>query len=135
MFEATAPKAADDADRLTLLFVIYNARLVRHLRARLGPQWELAEDLAQETWARVTKDLGACRASDDRAFPWICRIAQRATFDHFRLARSTRESATDFTGPAAGSLPPAPAAEDVAIANGVVLAMLAETASPLEVAA
>ncbi|MFB6955353.1 RNA polymerase sigma factor [Streptomyces niveus] len=87
---------------------------MKRFRARLGSRWHLADDLAQDTWVQVAKSLPKFRGTDDRAFTWLCVIAQRVTADHFRLARHTREVATDFTGPA-GSLQLAPAAEDIAI--------------------
>ncbi|MER0450169.1 sigma factor [Streptomyces sp. Edi4] len=96
-----------DRERLTLLFVIYNERLVRTLRGRLGRRWELAEDIAQETWVKVAQKLASCRASDDRAFPWISTIARRATVDYFRLARNTRELPTDFGSEGPVGLAPA----------------------------
>lgn len=125
-----------DQDRLFLLYVIYNAKLVRHLRARLGGRWELAEDLAQDTWEIVTRKLHTCRASDDAAFPWILTVARTATAAHFRRARTRYDMPTDLTGDGAGALlPAAPAAEDEALANVTVLAMLSEQAAPLGVVA
>ncbi|MEV6726869.1 sigma factor [Streptomyces xanthochromogenes] len=113
MLDVTAGQSAPvggvvvDQERLTLLFVIYNERLVRTLRGRLGSRWELAEDIAQETWAKVVQKLDTCRASDDRAFPWIAVIARRAASDYFRLARNTRELPTDFGAEGPVGLAPA----------------------------
>ncbi|MEW5529432.1 RNA polymerase sigma factor [Streptomyces virginiae] len=123
-----------DRDRLTLLYVIYNARLVRHLRARLGARWPAAEDIAQDTWVMVAARLAECRVTDDYAFTWICELTRTATLAHMRGTR--RETITDFTSFTAGLLlPTVPSAEDEALANTVVLAMLDQEPMPLEVAA
>lgn len=124
-----------DQDRLTLLFTIYNERLVRTLRARLGSNWHLADDLAQDTWLLVTRKLHTCRATDDRAFPWISTVARTATTAHFRRARNVREAATDFSGAASRMLPSAPAAEDVAVSRIIALMLAADSPAPLGVAA
>ncbi|MCX4720018.1 hypothetical protein OG818_30305 [Streptomyces virginiae] len=121
-------------DRLTLLYVIYNARLVRHLRARLGSRWPTAEDIAQDTWVMVAARLAECRVTDDYAFTWITELTRSATLAHMRGTR--RETTVDFTAFEAHlMLPPAPAAEDEALANTVVLAMLDQEPTELEAAA
>ncbi|MFB8407535.1 RNA polymerase sigma factor [Streptomyces sp. NPDC055912] len=123
-----------DRDRLTLLFVIYNARLVRHLRAHLGTRWPAAEDIAQDTWLLVAARLEACRSDDDEAFAWIVALARTATLAHMR--GTSRETTVDFTAFEADLLlPSAPAAEDEALANAVVLDPLGQEPGPLEVAA
>ncbi|MET9376269.1 sigma factor [Streptomyces sp. NPDC002992] len=128
--------AAVAADRLSGLFAAYNDRLVRRLRARLGRyDWHLAEDLASETWARAVRGIENYRGTDEQAFGWLARISDFATADHYRAARNTRETATDFTGPAAYVLPSAPTAEDEALAHQVILAMLTQAPTPLGVAA
>ncbi|MDX3536194.1 sigma factor [Streptomyces sp. MB09-01] len=123
-----------DRDRLSLLYVIYNARLVRHLRARLGTRWESAEDIAQATWVLVAERVAKCGVTDDEAFGWIAELARAAMLAHMRGTR--RETTTDFTSLAAGLLlPTVPSAEEEALANTVVLAMLDQEPTPLEVAA
>ncbi|MEU6170183.1 RNA polymerase sigma factor [Streptomyces tanashiensis] len=123
-----------DRDRLTLLYVIYNAQLVRHLRAHLGTRWPAAEDIAQDTWLLVAARLDECCTGDDEAFAWIVELARTATLAHMRGTR--RESTVDFTDfEAQLLLPPAPAAEDEAIANTVVLAMLDQEPTEMEAAA
>ncbi|MFE0654075.1 RNA polymerase sigma factor [Streptomyces sp. NPDC059534] len=123
-----------DRDRLTLLFVIYNARLVRHLRAHLGTRWPAAEDIAQDTWLLAAARLDECRTADDEAFDWIVGLARTATLAHMRGTR--RETTIDFTAFEAHLLlPPAPAAEDEAIANTTMLAMLDQEPTELEAAA
>ncbi|MET8680055.1 hypothetical protein ABZW18_21340 [Streptomyces sp. NPDC004647] len=63
-------------------------------------------------------------------------IARRVIADHFRLARNTRENATDFGDWfEARRLPAAPAAEDHAVERITALAMLADSPAPLGVAA
>jgi RNA polymerase sigma-70 factor (ECF subfamily) len=126
---------AVDRDRLELFFVIYNARLVRYLRGRLGVRWALADDLAQETWLQVARSLHTCRAADDKAFGWLCTIARRTAIHYFRLARNTREIAADFTGAAELGLPLAASAEDVAITRIIALMLAADSPVPLGVAA
>jgi DNA-directed RNA polymerase specialized sigma24 family protein len=127
----------DGSSRLTRLFELHHDHLVRALRARLGRyDWHLAEDIAGETWARAVRSISKCRAADDQAFGWLMSLANAATVDHYRLARNTRELATDFTGPRAYCLPREWAAEDHALARLTVLIRLADAVpAPLTVAA
>ncbi|MFE2045925.1 RNA polymerase sigma factor [Streptomyces sp. NPDC059477] len=108
-----------DAGRLETLYVIYNARLVRYLRARLGARWELADDLAQDAWVRVAQRLHTCRVSDAEAFGWLCTVARSVTADHLRRAR--HEVPADFSGRGEGRLPWSESAEDVVVARLVLV--------------
>jgi len=133
MLDATG---CTEAERLTSMFELHHTRLVRHLVARLGRyDFHLAQDLAGETWARAVRDVHACRADADQAYGWLRAIAAHVVVDHYRLCRNRREAAVDFTGPRAYDLPPAPAAEDVALATERILAMLTQATPELEVAA
>jgi DNA-directed RNA polymerase specialized sigma24 family protein len=103
------------SERLSRLFELHNARLVRALRARLGRyNWHLAEDIAAATWLRAVQKIGRIPAGDKQAFEWLLALAWAAQCSHFRLAR---EVPTDFSGRGAYKLPPAPAAEDIALAR------------------
>ncbi|MFI0901815.1 hypothetical protein [Streptomyces sp. NPDC020983] len=121
-------------DRLSHLFELYNDRLVRTLRARLGRyHWHLAEDIAAATWLRVVQKIGEVPAGDKQAFDWLSRLAWSEQSSHFRLAR---EVPTDFSGRGAYKLPMTAAAEDIALARVTQLVPAADAApAPVAVAA
>lgn len=102
-------------ERLSRLFVRYNDRLTRALRARLGRyDWHLAEDIAAATWLRAVQKIGQLPAGDTQAFGWLSTLAWSAQYSHLRLER---EIPTDFSNRGAYKLPSALAAEDVALAE------------------
>jgi DNA-directed RNA polymerase specialized sigma24 family protein len=84
--------------RLSRLFELHNARLVRALRARLGRyNWHLAEELAAATWLHVVEAAGTIPAVDPgRQFVVLCAMA-RAEMNSY-LSRGRIEVLTDFSG-------------------------------------
>ena len=110
-----SPVGGENEARFELLHTLYARRLRAYIAARLGACYDLTDDMSQDAWLEVWRSLHMLRADDDRAFGWLATIARRVICRHFRLARSTREEATDFGGPRARLLPKAPAAEDVAL--------------------
>lgn len=132
---AQAPLGQARVERVAALYGAYATRTLAYVRARLGRyDWHLAEDLTSETFLRVTLKIHQLKATDDKAFPWIAAIARSVIANYFQLARNRRERPTDFEA-GAYRLPTAPAAEDVALANATIRAMLAEPAPRLGVAA
>lgn len=127
--------AGQSEARFELLYTIYARRLRAYIAARLGSRYELADDLSQDAWLEVWRSLHTMKAADDRAFGWLATIARRVICRHFRLARSTREEATDFGGPRSRLLPQAPAAEDVALVRETARMELAGSPTPVGVAA
>jgi DNA-directed RNA polymerase specialized sigma24 family protein len=130
----TSIKASDSV--LSEVFSTYSDRLTRWVFNHLDRRdWQLAEDIASETFLRLVRDFSGRSIDMGRVYGLLVTIARRATVDHYRLRRST-ESATDFGDWFnARQLPVSPAAEDHAIAHLTVLAMVADSASPLGVAA
>ena len=86
---------AGEPGAVEALFNQYHQRLVDHLRRHLtlGRHHD-AEDIAQEA---LIKALGALDQFDQTAplWPWLRRIAENTTKDHYRLARHRREVADD----------------------------------------
>lgn len=135
MDDVTAGQGADSA-ALASMYELHHERLRRYLVARLGRyDFHLAQDLASETWIRAVRDVRKCRSTAAEAFGWLRSIANRVVIEHYLCARKQREQATDFTGVRAYSLPPAPAAEDEALAKVAVLARLREHKALMAVAA
>jgi DNA-directed RNA polymerase specialized sigma24 family protein len=129
-----APRPVIDRDRLSRLVTLHNDRLVRRLRARLGTRWHLAEDLAQNTWLLAAMALGRCPNRDERVWPWLVDLSDRAMVAHFRQARAAvKEVPAD--GAAGRRMPVEPSAEDVAISQIITLMLTADAPALLEVAA
>jgi RNA polymerase sigma-70 factor, ECF subfamily len=82
-----------DMDALAALGVRYQAPLTGYLDRLLGPDWALAQDLAQETFVRVLRQH-SCRG--DRPFrPWLYAIATNLARDHFKSAAVQRATPWD----------------------------------------
>ena len=84
---------AGDMDALAALVARYQAPLIGYLDRLVGPDWALAQDLAQETFLRVLRQ-DTCRG--DRPFkPWLYAIATNLARDHFKSATVQRASPWD----------------------------------------
>ncbi len=106
---------AGEMDALAILVARYQAPLTGYLDRLVGPDWALAQDLAQETFVRVLRQR-ECRGN--RPFkPWLYAIATNLARDHFKSAavrRSTplgAEHETTFVDPSADPADQALAAE------------------------
>jgi DNA-directed RNA polymerase specialized sigma24 family protein len=128
-------------DQFELLYTHYHRRVRAYLVAYLSRTWrridqDLVDDLAQETWLSAWQYLPAYDAARP-AMPWLTSIARRRAVDHFRLARSTRETAADFGDTVtARRLPVSHSAEDEAVAVDTLIRMLMQpVGTPLGVAA
>jgi DNA-directed RNA polymerase specialized sigma24 family protein len=130
MTDVSAGEAADRSSEqadLAMVFTTYARRVRAFILSRLPrPDFHLAEDLTSEVFLWLIRDYTG-RTIDGRVWGLLCTMARRALADHFRLARN-REVVTDFEGPSGRSLPVDATAEDQALANITVLAMLAEVA-------
>jgi DNA-directed RNA polymerase specialized sigma24 family protein len=105
----------------TTIYLQQQAR-VRHLAARrvMNGDQALAEDIAQEAFLRLWRYLSDGHEVDN-AEALLATLTRRAACDHYRLARSTRERAADFSDPVTSMrLPAARSAEDVAAARQTV---------------
>ena len=99
-------------------------RAIAARRVRLDDR-DLIEDLTQEAFLRLWLYLESGHTIANPA-GLLGTLVHRAAIDHYRLARSTRERATDLTDPLAGRIVPAsPSAEDVALMHAEVEALLA----------
>lgn len=140
MYEGTAAgqtsiNTATDAV-LSGIFATHSDRLTRWISARLDrPDWHLAEDIASETFLRLVRDYSGRPIDLDRVGGLLATIARHAITDHYRLRRSG-ETPTDFGDWfEAARLPASTPAEEIAVAHLTALAMVADPATPLGVAA
>ncbi|MGH7018236.1 MAG: RNA polymerase sigma factor, partial [Brevundimonas sp.] len=69
-------------------------RLQAHVRGRVGSRQD-AEDIAQESWARITAAVQSDRAAIDNVRGYLFRIARNLIVDHRRRAASTIEVKAD----------------------------------------
>ncbi|MET9484755.1 sigma factor [Streptomyces sp. NPDC006638] len=139
MTDVTAGQNAQtsDSDQLSQVFVLYGERVTRFIASRLPKgDWHLAEDLTSEVFVQVLQSYTLKgRPLDERVWGLLATIARRAISQYYRR-RSSGELSVDFTDWFEERMLPADAsAEDVALANLVVLDMLAEAPAPLGVAA
>jgi RNA polymerase sigma-70 factor, ECF subfamily len=84
---------AGEMEALAALVMRYQGPLTGYLDRLVGPDWALAQDLAQETFLRV---LGQHTCRGDRPFkPWLYAIATNLARDHFKSAAVQRSTAFD----------------------------------------
>jgi RNA polymerase sigma-70 factor (ECF subfamily) len=84
---------AGEMDALAALVVRHQGPLTGYLDRLVGPDWALAQDLAQETFLRV---LGQHACRGDRPFkPWLYAIATNLARDHFKSAAVRRSITLD----------------------------------------
>ncbi|MEU8672961.1 RNA polymerase sigma factor [Streptomyces anulatus] len=132
-----SPEAADRLDRL---FRLHNTRLLGFAVSRTRDH-AAAEDVVSETWLRAALSLHQLRADDNRAYGWLRSIAFRAAVDRYR-PRSASETPEDWSDVLTSrALPPAPAAEDDALAyedltdcQAIVFKLKAQGLSDLRIA-
>ncbi|MEU2608868.1 sigma factor [Streptomyces albus] len=79
-------------DRIADLFSRYQTRLTAYIRARLGRDYRLAEDLAQDTWTTIcahpeTAPVGG----DPAAFGWLAHVARQTISRHYLRTRTHHE--------------------------------------------
>lgn len=139
MLDATADRTTagrTDTDPLSEVFARYSDRVRRFILVRLDrPDSYLAEDLTSEVFVRMVRWYTG-RTFDGRVWGLLAQIARHVITDHYRRARNTRETATDFSDwPEARRLPAAPAAEECAVERITALAALTQHAPVLGVAA
>jgi RNA polymerase sigma-70 factor, ECF subfamily len=84
---------AGEMEALAVLVTRYQAPLTGYLDRLVGPDWALAQDLAQETFVRVLRQH-TCRGN--RPFkPWLYAIATNLARDHFKSAAVQRAMPLD----------------------------------------
>lgn len=70
-----------DEDAFRLLYRAVHPGLIRYLWAHAG---DAAEDLAAETWLRVSRDLGKFRGDEAGFRGWVTTIGRHRVLDHLR---------------------------------------------------
>ncbi|MGW4041098.1 RNA polymerase sigma factor [Streptomyces sp. NPDC004778] len=130
--QVSIPQAS--SEDLAAVFTEHSDRLTRWVYNRLDrADWHLAEDITSEAFVRLVRDFTGRRIENPAGL--LRTIAGHAITDHYRLRRSG-EQPTDFGDWfEAARLPAATSAEDIAVTHLTVLAMVADPAAPLEVAA
>ncbi|MBK3582586.1 hypothetical protein JHN49_02235 [Streptomyces sp. MBT57] len=122
------------SDALAVVFTEHSDRLTRWVYNRLDrADWHLAEDIVSETFVRLVRDFTGRRIESPAGL--LRTIAGHAISDHYRLRRSGEQPADFSDWFEAARLPAATSAEDIAVARLTVLAMVADPAAPLGVAA
>jgi RNA polymerase sigma-70 factor, ECF subfamily len=115
-----------DEDAFRLIYRAVQPGLLRYLKALVG---EDAEDVAAETWLRITRGLEGFRGDLDGFRAWAATIGRNRAMDHLRQQR--RRPPGDLRGTAVDLLAERPAPDDTAsaaletIATGSALAMIA----------
>lgn len=112
-----------DEDAFRLLYRVIHPGLIRYLWAHAG---DVAEDLAAETWLRVSRDLGKFRGDEAGFRGWVTTIGRHRVLDYLR-----QQGRQPPGGAPVELLAHIPAAEDT---EGAVLEALA-TADALEMIA
>lgn len=113
------------------LFTLLYARHVGHVRRVAvtqvrGDDRDLVEDLTQEVFLRLWAYLQRGNTVSNPA-GLLGTMTRRAAADWYRVARNTREQATDLMDPAAGRIVPAsPSAEQVALMHVEIERLLSE---------
>jgi RNA polymerase sigma-70 factor (ECF subfamily) len=87
-----AARGGDD-DSMAAIWAELNPRLLRYLRVRHG---EGADDVASETWMRVTRHISTFVGSDVEFRAWIFTIARSASADWHRRAARRPQSVGDL---------------------------------------
>lgn len=111
------------SDLLATVFVTHSARLTRTVAAEIG-DWHQAEDIVQEAFAIAAADI----PTDPEQALMLLRLAIREQIADLVGAEEPVELLDSH-------VPAFPAAEDEALANVVILAMLTQEPTPLGVAA
>jgi RNA polymerase sigma-70 factor, ECF subfamily len=84
---------AGNREALATLVARYQAPLTGYLDRLVGPDWQLAQDLVQETFVRVLRQH---ERRDTRPFrPWLYAIATNLARDYFKSARVQRSTRLD----------------------------------------
>ncbi|MFR9758190.1 sigma factor [Streptomyces sp. TR06-5] len=87
-----SPGGGDAASRFDWLHSTYSRQLRAYIAARLGrhaADYELVQDLAQETWLEVWRQAGSRGLPRVGAgFGWLAAAARRVIIAHFRRARA-----------------------------------------------
>jgi RNA polymerase sigma-70 factor (ECF subfamily) len=83
-------RAAQDgsSDAVALLYADLNPALVRFMRARVG---DAGEDLAQDTWTSVARQLSGFTGNETSFRAWFFTIAHRRIVDHWRRTGRQRD--------------------------------------------
>jgi RNA polymerase sigma-70 factor (ECF subfamily) len=100
------------------LFALYQDRLRRYL-GRASGETELARDLAQEVFLRVSR-VAIPVAPDNQLAGWLFRIARNVALDHHRQRTRRPEEALGTFDRAKG------ASQEITMALNQALSMLAE---------
>lgn len=123
--DAVARMCEGDGDAFRLVYRSVQPTLLRYLEVLVGPTD--AEDVASETWAQASRDLGRFRGGGGDGFrAWITTIGRHRALDLLRQRSRRPRVVTDLT-----DLDPADAVDlevriEDALGTGYALALLRE---------
>jgi DNA-directed RNA polymerase specialized sigma24 family protein len=131
------PINSESTEAFTEVFAAYSDRVTRYIASRLNVRdWQLAEDLAQETFLELFRSYTLRdREIDGRVWGLLALIARRAISHHFRRFSATEAPVDTTDWFEARRLPVDHSAEAYALADLTARAMLADSPAPLGVAA
>jgi RNA polymerase sigma-70 factor (ECF subfamily) len=93
---AVAAMCAGDADAFRLVYRAVHPTLLRYLEMMVGH--DDAEDVASETWAQASRDLGRFRGGGDGFRAWVTTIARHRALDLLRQRSRRPQVVSDLTG-------------------------------------
>jgi len=76
-----------DAEAFDILYERYKRRLYSYLNRLLPNRHTLADDVFQQTWIKVLKQLPKYK-DNERFHGWLTRIAHNVAIDHFRKEKN-----------------------------------------------
>ncbi|MEU7743346.1 sigma factor [Nonomuraea sp. NPDC049158] len=92
------PLSSEAAERVARLYDLHRNRVLAVARRfTLSP--DVAQDVAGETWLRVTRSIASLQGAEENAGAWLATICRRAAADFYRPRRSW-ELPTDWSDPA-----------------------------------
>jgi DNA-directed RNA polymerase specialized sigma24 family protein len=97
-YDGPVPTEAEAEQILSGLYAQYQRRLTAHIRTLLASgDWQLAEDLTQETFVHLWRyHVARGNTLDERVWGLLTAIARQRITGHFRASRS-HEMPADFT--------------------------------------
>ena len=92
---AVAAMCAGDSDAFRLVYRAVHPTLLRYLEVLVGPND--AEDVASETWAQASRDLGRFEGGGDGFRAWVTTIGRHRALDLLRQRSRRPQVVEDLT--------------------------------------
>lgn len=85
----------DDEGAISMLYDRYAGSLLEIIRRRIGDA-QLAEEILQDTFFKIWKNISSYDPEKGSLFSWMARIAQNTAIDKMRSAAQKRMHKTDY---------------------------------------